>query len=127
MRPLLYPTLWHAVGWLLLAVIAIAMAIPTPNMELAINHADKWTHVLVFATLAGWTAQLYPPSAALAWRGLGLLAFAAATELMQAMLPWRSGDWGDLIADACGVALGLMLAFGKGGRALLHAERVLKR
>ncbi len=125
MRPLRYPTLWLSIGWLMLVVIAIAMAVPTPNVDVAIDYADKWVHVLAFATLAGWTAQIYRPSPALAWRGLGLLAFAAATELMQAIIPWRSGDWGDFIADALGVALGLALAYGPGGRGLLRVEKLM--
>jgi VanZ family protein len=109
----------------MLVTIAVAMAMPTPEVELAIDNADKWVHVLSFAVLGGWTAQLYPPSPALLWRGLGLIAFAASTELMQALIPWRSADWGDLIADAIGVVLGLALAFGPSGRALLRVERVL--
>jgi hypothetical protein len=107
MRPLRYPILWLAIGWLILAVIVVAMAVPTPQVYVPINNADKWVHVIAFATLAGWTAQIYRPSATLAWRGLGLLAFAGSTELMQAMIPWRSADWGDFFADAFGVVLGL--------------------
>jgi VanZ family protein len=124
-RPLRYPALWRAIGWLMLAVITVAMAMPAPEVELAIDHADKWVHVLAFATLGAWTAQIYPPSAALLWRGLGLLAFAASTELMQAVIPWRNADSGDLIADAIGVALGLALAFGPSGLGLLRFEALL--
>lgn len=124
MRPLRYPTLWTAAGWAMLALITAAMAIPTPNVDLAIDNADKWVHVVAFAILGGWAAQLYPPSPALLWRGFGLLVFAAATELMQAIIPWRSADLNDLLADACGLALGLALAFGPTGRGLQRVEKV---
>ncbi|MGQ0801920.1 MAG: VanZ family protein [Pseudomarimonas sp.] len=126
MRPLRHPTLWRGIGWLMLAVITVAMAMPAPEVDLAIDHADKWVHVFAFAVLGGWSAQLYPPSPALVRRGLGLLAFAAGTELMQAIIPWRSADWGDLTADAFGVGLGLLLAFGPAGRGLLRVERLLR-
>jgi VanZ family protein len=109
----------------MLVVVVVMMAIPPPQVELAVDHADKWVHVLTFAALGAWSAQLYPPSTALAWRGAGLLAFAASTELMQVIIPFRSGDWGDLMADAAGLAMGLSLAFGRGGRALLGLERLL--
>ncbi len=127
MRPLRYATLWRGVGWLMLLAITIAMAMPAPSLDIELENADKWVHVLAFGVLGGWAAQLYPPSPALALRGLGLLAFAAATELMQAIIPWRSADWGDLTADAIGVALGLMLTFGPAGRALLRTEQLLRR
>jgi hypothetical protein len=42
------------------------------------------------------------------WIAASGLALAIVTELVQPMLPWpRTAQLGDVIADACGVALGL--------------------
>ena len=66
---------------------------------------DKVVHALIFLvlTLAGrWAAV---PWVAL---GIGLTAYAAVTEILQAVLPIeRQGDVRDLVADAIGVAVGL--------------------
>ena len=61
---------------------------------------DKLTHALIFMALAvaGRWAQV-PPLAL----GLGLVAYAGLTEVLQAVLPIdRDGDVRDLLADATG-------------------------
>ena len=55
----------------------------------------------------------------------GLLVFAATTELMQVMIPWRSGDWLDLFADTLGVGLGLAIAATPLGRVLQWIEGLM--
>jgi len=70
---------------------------------------DKVVHGLVFVTLAlaGRWAQV--PWVAL---GLGLAAYAAVTEILQATLPInRDGNLPDLVADSVGIAVGLLLGF----------------
>lgn len=71
-------------------------------------YEDKVKHAAAFAVLAG-----------LGWRagylhvmklGLGLLALGAAIELAQSFTTWRSAEWGDLLADAMGIGIGLWLA-----------------
>ncbi len=70
---------------------------------------DKLEHIGVFAlwTLIGRAAGLSARTVVVAG-----LAFGAATEMTQAMLPQlgRAGDFRDLIADATGIALGLGIA-----------------
>ena len=71
-------------------------------------YADKLVHVLVFLALA-WTGR----RAALPVRPLavGLLAYAVASEVIQhSLLPGRSGDWTDVVADLVGATAGLVLA-----------------
>ncbi|MCK7592908.1 VanZ family protein [Lysobacter sp. CAU 1642] len=42
---------------------------------------------------------------------LWLLCFGALVEATQALLPWRSAEIGDLLANALGTTLGTLLAF----------------
>lgn len=125
MRPLRHQRLWRAIGWTMLALVTLAMAIPTPQVDVPVDYADKWVHVVAFFILAAWTAQLHPPSPALWWRGLALVAYGIGTEAMQALLPWRSADWADVMANALGVGLGLAVAWSPLGRALQRLERSL--
>lgn len=40
-----------------------------------------------------------------------VLAYGGAIEIAQSYLPPREGDWLDLLADAVGISLGLLLAW----------------
>jgi len=43
---------------------------------------------------------------------LALLAYGGAIEVIQLFVPGRSCEWGDLLADAIGISLGVLLAKG---------------
>lgn len=83
------------------------MLVPAPP-SVADTGWDKLNHVLAFAgpMFAGLAAQGRPGRRAAMRLALGLLAWGAALELLQAQLPPRSGDPADWLADAVGVALG---------------------
>lgn len=72
---------------------------------------DKANHVLAFVAL-GLTAELaFWPLPARRWRNAaGLLIFGGWIELVQTRIPGRAGEWPDLLADAVGITLGLLLA-----------------
>jgi VanZ family protein len=40
---------------------------------------------------------------------LGLLAFGAAIEVVQAFVPGRSCEWEDLLADSVGIVAGVLV------------------
>ena len=66
-------------------------------------------HALIFVTLAvaGRWAQV--PWVRL---GVGLAAYAAVTEILQATLPInRDGNLPDFLADTVGIGVGLLLGF----------------
>ena len=80
---------------------------------------DKVVHALLFAALA-FTARR--AGAGGAWLGPALLAYAVGSELVQASsLLGRSASGWDALADAVGVALGLLAA--RPGSGAARAER----
>jgi VanZ family protein len=87
---------------LLLAVTWLALT-PAPPPAAALLW-DKFNHMAAFASLA-LAAQL---GFRRRWLrvALGLLAYGALIELLQALTPTRVGDAADLLADAAGIALG---------------------
>ena len=99
--------LWRALLLLMMLVVGWLAFTPTPP-ALPFDQADKIEHALAFAALAA--------AAALAGRGgqrgtwiaaASMLAFGGFIELVQTQIPGRTGDWFDLAADACGIAIGL--------------------
>ncbi|HET6604685.1 MAG TPA: VanZ family protein [Xanthomonadaceae bacterium] len=126
-RALRWPRLWQAVGALGIATLVIVCVIPEPPDPLPLASADKLYHVLGYALLAGWYVQLYERGAGLIQALLALLALGLVLEAVQALLPWRSAEAGDALANAAGVGLGGLLAATPAARWLQHFERVLAR
>ena len=92
----------------LLAVSTVMFLTPRDDVPSG-GPDDKVVHALIFVvlTVAGRWAAL--PWVAL---GVGLAAYAAVTEILQAVLPIdRQGDVRDLAADVIGVAVGLLLSW----------------
>ena len=73
-----------------------------------IPHRDKIVHFLSFASVA-WAGRRAGFAPILL--GAALVAHAVESELLQHfLLPSRSGDPFDVLADVCGVAAGLAVA-----------------
>ncbi len=71
---------------------------------------DKLVHAVVFAGMAGLSLFAFAHV-----RKRAVLAFTLTTavggllELLQALVPYRSADWFDLLADGVGAGLGALL------------------
>ncbi|HEX6363428.1 MAG TPA: VanZ family protein [Albitalea sp.] len=78
---------------------------------------DKLNHVLAFAALAvAGRFALGPLPRPGRWVWLALLPYGMAIELLQTLVPARSAEWSDVLADAVGIAVGLLLAAVAAGR-----------
>lgn len=97
---------------LAVAVLVQLVVLYVPHVpdvgEVAVPGGDKIVHAAVFAavTVAGLRAGLSPVPVL----GLGLVHAAVSELLQHAVLPGRSGDPFDVVADVVGVALGALLA-----------------
>ena len=95
---------------LLIVVVAWFAFPPAPPRTLE-TVWDKLHHAFAFTVLAGVAELAFWPQQGHRWRvALGLLIWGGVIELVQSQLPTRSAEWGDLLADAVGMALGLLLA-----------------
>lgn len=94
----------------LLASMAVILILALTSQTQAVPSAfgDKFNHLIAFAELTvlarlGWP-QIRPALVAAL-----VLAFGLALELLQAPLPYRSFSLLDLVADAAGIGIGLLL------------------
>lgn len=99
--------------WLLLLMMLVVcfLAFSAPAQGLEFDNADKWQHLAAFCALGACASLALAPG----WRGaaaaaLGMLAFGMFIEAVQWFVPNRSAEWADVLADACGIALGLLVA-----------------
>jgi VanZ family protein len=119
MLPLRYARRWQIAGILVLIGVLVAALSPAlPDLQLSKVLTDKWLHGLTFAFLTVWFSGQYARHSY--WRlAFGMLAFGALIEVCQRMLTYRSAETMDLVADAVGVAAGLVIAWvGAGGWSL---------
>jgi VanZ family protein len=100
--------LWRIAGIVLIAAIwllSLAPSLPHTGIE----HGDKFGHALAYTVLMWWWGQL---SASLSTRVRFAIAFAlmgVAIEYAQGATTWRTFDTLDMIANAAGVLIGLVL------------------
>jgi len=77
---------------------------------------------MAYAALTFWYGAFIKHGYPYAWRALAFIALGGVIEIMQSYTGHRSGEWGDLAADAMGVALGYGLAHSPLGNVLRWAE-----
>ncbi|WP_225316510.1 MULTISPECIES: VanZ family protein [Marinobacter] len=75
---------------------------PVPSAD-----SDKLNHLLAFLQLTIVTRLAWPGLSRL-WIACGLLAFGVTIEIVQAQLPYRTFAVADIVADAAGIAIGLL-------------------
>ena len=114
---------WAALLVLLAAFTLYAALSPKPPDQLNLGW-DKANHTVTFALLAFvGVFALHGVVRAHALLAVGLLLLGAAIELLQTLVPGRSGDGLDLLADGVGIALGLFI----GAMLAHHFERRRQR
>ena len=98
---------WRGVLLLLLCVITGLALAPVPPKQADLGW-DKLNHLCAFSALAA-VAFLGRVGGAVRI-AVGLLTYGVLIEVLQSFTPTRSAEWGDLLSDAAGIALGLVLA-----------------
>ncbi len=107
---------WIASGVAFVLLVIYLSVTPDPLRAPTVGHF-KTGHILAYAWCMLWFAEV--------WRGLGrrltvaagLIALGIALEFVQDRLPWhRDFAIADMIDDAIGVAIGLVLAYTPAGR-----------
>lgn len=96
-----------AVALVVQAVVLYWPRVPGPPGLLDVPGLDKFVHLATFASVA-WTGLLAGCGAR--WWVPLLVVHAGVSEVLQAtVLPHRSGDPWDVVADLAGVCLGASL------------------
>jgi hypothetical protein len=115
MLPLRYAGRWRAASIFLLVGVLAGALMPAVwfwgdragFMSWFVN-VDKWLHAVTFVFLAVWFGGQYRVDSY--WRiGVGLALFGILIEVCQRLVAYRSAEWFDLVADAAGIAVGLIV------------------
>lgn len=116
--------LWTCIG-IALMIFTLWMALrPDPGVTLDFPQGDKLLHALTFAVLAGWWGNVYPDARG-RWLGaFGCLVFGIFIEFAQWLDPPRDADPFDVLADAVGIVLAIILLRTPLARVLAGIERL---
>jgi VanZ family protein len=111
LRDFRFPRVWLGAWLLALLATLVICLLPMPKVSLGIDHLDKIEHALGYAVLAAWAAMLFATRRVLVWVAPGLLLWGIAIEGLQALVPWRSASFADVLANTVGVLIGSGVAF----------------
>ena len=104
-----YRPFWRALLAVLVLVVSWFAFKPASGTE-EFNQLDKLQHAFAFAILAVVASLAWPAGSRHTWRiALALLAYGLLIELVQSRLPTRTASAADWMADAVGLALGLLV------------------
>ena len=94
-------------------VLAFLLPVPTVPIPLP-NQFDKMVHFGIFLGFALLLHLDRRPRLGITL--LVSLAFAGGIELVQSLIPYRSGDWRDFAAGGAGAGVGVVLVYMFGRR-----------
>ena len=103
---------WFAIA--AYAVVVFVVSIMPLGLEGPVGRLDKPAHVceyLLFAWLLvqAVRASRLPEREYVLWAWIWATSYGLLMELIQAMVPWRSAEFGDVVANAVGAALGVWI------------------
>jgi VanZ family protein len=126
MEALRLRSLWLAVGYGIVALITwLSLTSDPVTVDIDVPWQDKVFHTLAYFVLMLWFAQIYRAMPQRGWCVLGCLALGAAMEVLQGFNPARTMELADMLANASGVLLALLLARAGLDGLLLRLERLL--
>jgi VanZ family protein len=121
--PALYAArLWETLGWIMLFTVVV-LSLVRIEQPLALENADKYQHVLAYASLMYWWGMVQP-GRKLNW-AVALPLLGLALEWAQTFTAYRVLEWNDAVANALGVALALLLLTTPARRLLAMIDRKL--
>ena len=118
MYSLKYRRLWTLIGYGLVVLVIVLSLTPSIAPPVDFLPLDKIFHVLTYAVLMLWFAQLHPKSRYVGL-AVGFIALGILLEVLQTQLPTRKGDLWDVAANSLGTFLSWGLAL-MGMNTLLH-------
>ncbi|WBY02088.1 VanZ family protein [Ramlibacter tataouinensis] len=104
--PALSLRLWRLAFAACLAVV-LALALMPIDQRLPSTGWDKSDHLLGFVVLTLLGVRAFPQRKSRV--AIALLAYGIAIELLQALTPYRFAEWRDVVADAAGIGLAMLV------------------
>jgi VanZ family protein len=123
-QPTAIRRVWRAIGvGLILFVIWLSLT-PHP-IEIPVEHGDKLGHLVAYATLMFWFAQLHTRHRTRLAYAIGFVTLGVALEFAQRLTDYRTFELADMGADAVGVLFAWVASPPRGPDMIGFVERAL--
>ncbi|MEM6640317.1 MAG: VanZ family protein [Pseudomonadota bacterium] len=109
MRSLTHRGFWLTIGVALVVTVILLTLWPRQDGPVPEVLADKTGHVIAYFVLVVWFAGLFPRSHHLMF-GAGFFAMGVGLEWLQGFMDARVSDVLDMVANAGGAVMGLVVA-----------------
>jgi len=121
-----YKRTWLVLGclWVLILVFMSLVDLKPIGQVLL---QDKLMHLLGYAFLMGWFAQIFQHSITKLLIGIALALMGVGVEYLQSMVPSRQFEFTDMLANTAGVLLAWLLSYTFLGRLFSFFEKNIIR
>ena len=106
--PLKFHKAWIAIGLGFVVLVIYLSLTPNPP-DLGAPEGMKIGHVLAYGWLMLWFAQIFRSISTRLWLAAIFIALGIALEYMQGLTDYRGFEYSDMLINAAGVVLGLLL------------------
>lgn len=120
-----YHSVWWAIGVCLFLLLLYGSLAPAAVMP-PVGSNDKIAHSFAYFSVMIWFAQMFAPLRTRCAVALVLIAMGIAIEFIQPYVN-RHFDWYDALANAEGVAVGLILSLTPLRRTLAYIDQQLRQ
>ena len=118
--------LWLTIGYALVAMVVFLSLTSSPvDMELSFPYEDKFFHALAYFTLMAWFSQIYHDRFQRNMIAVVFVFMGITLEYLQSFDPNRYSEFGDMVANSMGVALGFFIALSSAKNILVRVEKII--
>jgi VanZ family protein len=118
--------LWLAIGYALVALVIYLSLTSSPvDIEMGFPYQDKLFHALAYFALMAWFAQIYHERFRRYMIAVVLILMGFTFEYLQSFDPNRFAEYGDMVANTAGVALGFVVTLTSARNILVRLEKYL--
>lgn len=118
--------LWLTIGYALVAlVVYLSLASSPVDLELSFPYEDKVFHAFAYFTLMAWFSQIYHDRFQRNMIAVLFVFMGITLEYLQGFDPNRYFEFGDMVANSTGVALGFSIALTGAKNILLRIEKMV--
>ena len=118
--------LWLTMGYALVALVVYLSLTSSPvDLELSFPYEDKIFHAFAYFTLMAWFSQIYHDRFQRNMIAVLFVFMGITLEYLQGFDPNRYFEFGDMVANSIGVALGFSIALTSAKNILLRIEKMV--
>ncbi len=124
MHHLRYRKFWLFIGWAgLVAIWYLSLTAEPPSLDFGVTFSDKIQHAAAYGMLMAWFLQLYHRRHSRIVWATAFISMGILLEYLQRMTAYRDFDYLDMLADAIGVLLAVVIIGGKLSQTLWRFEQ----